>query len=73
MFCFPVVEDYQGFIRLGNPVTVSQKLHHGQILHALKIGGVPSDSYICSERLIDKNALDKPEKQYKKSIWARGG
>ena len=62
MFCFPIVEDLQGFIRLGNPVTVSQELTHGQILYSLKLGGVPSDSYICADNIMDKDVLNPPVK-----------
>ena len=71
MFCFPVVEDIQGFIRLGNPVTVSQGLTHGQILSAIKIGGVPSDSYICSNDRLNKNVLDPHVSEYRmwKDTW----
>ncbi len=61
MMCFPIVEDLQGFIRLGDPITVSQEYTHGQVLTALKFT-TPSDSYICTINPIDNQVLNRPEK-----------
>ena len=58
MMCFPIVEDIQGFIRLGDPVTVSREFTHGQVLTALKLT-TPSDSYICSNGVLEYEQ-DKP-------------
>lgn len=72
MLCFPIVEDIQGFIRLGDPVTVSQDFTHGQVLSALKFT-TPSDSYICSNGVLEYEQERPVFRVYVPNLgWAAG-
>jgi len=72
LVCFPILESNFGHLFLGHPITVSDQYTHVQILTALKLV-TPSDSYICTDKPIDKNVLDKPKRERYNGGWMGWG
>ena len=73
MFCFPVLEDLKGNLNISDHfVSVPQTYTHGAILASLSLAGVPTDSYVCSDKVLE----GKPIGSYKRAaatgwFWER--